>query len=184
MMLFSDSSVLDGLGRVLLVVGLVGQVSLFFFPEGRRILERSLGLLFTLVVIGGVALAWRADKLRDADRDLTPAQQAALSKAISQFPNLKFEMFASRADREAHALALKIAAAAKAGSGAMPPFNEAMPAPPKGVVLILRTKDTDQARAMLDAVGRTFMAARIAVISDLEPDLDDRTVRIVVGGKP
>src|SRR5882724_7552361 len=112
-------------------------VSPFFFPEGRRILERSLGLFFTLVVIGGVALAWRADKLRDADRDLTPAQQAALSNAISQFPNLKFEMFTSRADREAHALALKIAAAAKAGSGAMPPFNETMPAPPKGVVLIL-----------------------------------------------
>jgi len=64
----------------------VGAVSLFFFPEGRRILERLLGVLFTLVVVGGVALTWRAQQLRNADRDLTPAQQATLGKAIGQFP--------------------------------------------------------------------------------------------------
>ena len=80
-MFFSDPSVLDRLGEAVIVFGLVGQISLFFFPEGRRVLERSVGVLFTLVVIGGVALTWRAEKLRYADRDLTPAQQATFSKA-------------------------------------------------------------------------------------------------------
>jgi hypothetical protein len=73
MMLFSDPSVLDGLGKLLLILGLVGQVSLFFFPAGRRILERSLGVLFTVVAIGGVGVLWRAGIVLNADRDLTPA---------------------------------------------------------------------------------------------------------------
>jgi hypothetical protein len=184
MSLFSDPSLLNGLGEALVILGLAGQVSLFFFPEGRRILERSLGVLFTLVVIGGVVLTWRAEKLQDADRDLTPAQQATLSKAISQFPTVKYEVVASRADKEAHALALKIADAVKAGSGAVPPFHETIIAPPMGVVLVMRAKDTDLGRHFVDTVGRVLMAARIAVISDHAPDLDDNTVRIVVGGKP
>jgi hypothetical protein len=184
MSLFSDPSLLNGLGEGLVILGLAGQVSLFFFPEGRRILERSLGVLFTVVVIGGVALTWRAEKLQDADRDLTPAQQATLSQAISQFPTVKYEVLTSRADKEAHALALKIADAVKAGSGAMPRFDETMRAPPMGVVLILRGRDADLGRHFVDTVGRVLMAARIAVISDRAADLDDDTVRIVVGGKP
>jgi hypothetical protein len=184
MSLFSDPSLLNGLGEGLVILGLAGQVSLFFFPEGRRILERSLGVLFTVVVIGGVALTWRAEKLQDADRDLTPAQQATLSQAISQFPTVKYEVLTSRADKEAHALALKIADAVKAGSGTVPRFDETMPAPPMGVVLILRGRDADLGRHFVDTVGRVLMAARIAVISDRAPDLDDHTVRIVVGGKP
>ena len=55
MMLFSDPSFLSSVGQVLVVLGLVGQVSLFFFPEGRRILERSLGVMFTVLVVGGAA---------------------------------------------------------------------------------------------------------------------------------
>jgi hypothetical protein len=184
MMLFSDTSLIDGLGRLLLVLGLVGQVSLFFFPAGRRILERSLGVLFTVLAIGGVALTWRAETLREADRDLTPAQQATLSKAISQFPTLKFEVLTLRGDREANALALKIVDAIKAGSGAMPRFDDTTLARPNGVVLIFRDKDSDAGRAVSDRVGRALAAARIAVISDHIDDLDDHTVRIVVGGKP
>ena len=63
MMLFSDPSFLSSVGQVLVVLGLVGQVSLFFFPEARRLLERSLGVMFTVVVIGGVGLTWRARRL-------------------------------------------------------------------------------------------------------------------------
>jgi hypothetical protein len=183
-MLFSDPSLLGGLGEALVVLGLVGQVSLFFFPAGRRIMERSLGVLFTVVAIGGVALASRAATLRDADRGLTPAQQATLSKAVSQFPAFKFEVLTSRADKEAHSLALKIVDAVKAGSGATPSFGEAMPSLPMGVVLVLRANDADPGRTVVDTVGRAFMAARIAVISDRDTDLGDDTVRIVVGGKP
>jgi hypothetical protein len=183
MILFSEPSLLNDLGRGLIVLGLVGAVSLFFFPEGRRVLERSLGVLFTLVVIGGVGLTWRAEKLRNADRDLTPAQQAALGQAIGQFPAVKFEVFTSRGDREAYALAQKMVDAVKAGSGAMPAFDEWMPVLPVGVVLVLG-KETDPDHTMVDTVGRLLMAARIAVISDRTIELDRHTVRIVVGEKP
>ena len=122
-------------------------------------------------------------ELRNADRDLTPAQQAALSQAISQFPTVKFEVFTSRANREAHALALKIVDAVKAGSGRCRHFDEAMRPRPLGVVLVLG-KDADPDHTVVDTVGRLLMAARVAVISDKADDLADRTVRIVVGGKP
>ena len=167
----------------MIVLGLVGAVSLFFFPEGRRMLERSLGVLFTLVVIGGVALTWRAERLRNADRDLTPAQQATLGKALGQFPAVKFEVLTSRGDKEAHSLALKIVDAVKAGSGAMPLFDEKVLSPPVGVVLVLG-KEADPDHAVADTVGRLLMAAHIAVISDRTVELDEHTVRIVVGEKP
>jgi hypothetical protein len=48
-----------------------------------------------------------------ADRDLLPEQQVALSQAISQFPATKFEVYTTQSNREAHALALKIADAVK-----------------------------------------------------------------------
>jgi len=182
MILFSEPSLLNDLGQGLIVLGLVGAVSLFFFPEGRRILERSLGVLFTLVVIGGVALTWRAERLRNADRDLTPAQQATLSKALSQFPAVKFEVLTSRGDKEAQSLALKIVDAVKAGSGATPLFDEII-SPPVGVVLVLG-KEADPDHAVVDTVGRLLMAAHIAVISDRTVELDEHTVRIVVGEKP
>ena len=183
-MFFSDPSVLDRLGEVVIVLGLVGQISLFFFPEGRRTLERSVGVLFTLVAVGGVALTLRAEKLRNADRDLTPAQQATLSKAIGQFPTIKFEVIASREDKEAHALALKIVDAIKSGSGAMPQFGETLVKPMPGVVLLLDGKDAPLDRRVVDTVGRVLMAARIAVIGDIEPELGEHTLRIVVGKKP
>ena len=184
MISFSGLSFLYDLGQGLVVLGLVGAVSLFFFPKDRRILERSLGVLFTLMAIGGVGVMWKVDKLLAADRDLTPVQQATLSKAISQFPTLKFEVFASRGDREAHALALKIVHAVKAGSGAMPHFDDQMPSLPPGVVLILDDNDADPDHNFVDTVGRPLMAARIAVMGDRAIDLSEHTVRIVVGEKP
>ena len=181
---FSDPSLLNDLGQELIVLGLVGAVSLFFFPKDRRILERSLGVLFTVMAIGGVAGMWKAEQVRNADRNLTPVQQAALSKAISQFPTLKFEVFTSRGDREAYSLALKIVDAVKTGSGAMPLFDEAMLSPPMGVVLILDTKDAELVDEVVDTVGRPLMAARVAVISDRATEFGEHTLRIVVGGKP
>src|SRR4029077_12228956 len=129
MRLFSDPSFLSSVGQLLVVLGLVGQVSLFFFPAARRLLERSLGVLFTVVAIGGVGLTWRAQDLRDADRNLTPVQQAALGQAISQFPTVKYEVFAAGDDKEARALALKIIDAVKAGGGSAPAIEDLRSAP-------------------------------------------------------
>ena len=184
MNLFSDLSLLNGLGEALVVLGLVGAVSLFFFPMDRRMQERSLGVLFTLMAAGGVGLAWRADRLGNADRDLTPEQHVRLSKAISQFPTAKFEVLTSRGDREAHSLALKIVDAVKAGTGAMPAFEDEKLSLPIGVVLVFAAKDADFRHNVADTVGRRLMEARIAVISNIAPELREQTVRIVVGGKP
>ena len=60
------------------------------------------------------------DQLNNADRDLTPDQLAALSKSISQFLGVKFEVHILTGDREAQSLATKIVDAVKAGSGTVP----------------------------------------------------------------
>jgi hypothetical protein len=52
-----------------------------------------------------------------------------------------------------------------------------------GLVFVLG-KDADPDHTVVDTVGRLFMAARVAVISDRGIELDDHTVRIVVGEKP
>jgi hypothetical protein len=179
----ADLAFLKSLGECLAVLGLVGAVSLFFFPRDRRLQERALGLLFTLLAAGGVALIWRVDKLESAARDLSAAQQATLSQAISQFPAAKFQIFTNRVDREAHALTLKIVDAVKAGGGVISDYAEDRWLP-RGVVLSFADDDVDLRRKFVDKIGRQFMAARIIVISDSKPDLGENTVRITLGEKP
>ena len=58
------------------------------------------------------------------------------------------------------------------------------PLPQKGVVIVLRDSEADRARAIAATISRALMAARVACITDDEPAMDDRTVRIVVGEKP
>ena len=182
MSLLSEPSILDDLARLLVIGGIVGQCSLFFFPARRRLLERSLAVLFTIAVGGGVGLAWRADQLREADRTLNAAQQATLSRAVGQFPGLKYQVFARTDDREAEALARRIADAIKAGNGTAPSFDPIV-TPHSGVILLVRAREAVASRA-LDPIGRALMAARAATIYDLSPELEDNTVRIVVGRKP
>lgn len=183
MSLLSNPSLLDDLAVALLIVGFVGQVSPFFFPPDRPLLERSLALLFTVMVGAGVALAWHADRLRAADRDLTPAQQAEVAQAVRAFPGITYEVYTTRKDPEALALAHKIAAAVQAGSGTAPAFVEDLADPQAGVTLGTRTREVTAGRAV-PAIGRALMAARIATISDDVPELDDARMRIVVGRKP
>src|SRR5262245_60737019 len=123
----AELALLGNLGECLVAVGVVGAVSLFFFPKNRRVQERLLSVLFMLMAAGGVALAWRADSLGHADRDLTPAQQATIGNAISQFAAVKFEVMTSRGNSEANSLALTLVDAVKAGSGAMPHFYDQIP---------------------------------------------------------
>lgn len=175
-------SVLGGLSEFLLVLGLVGSISLFFFPKDRRALERSLGVLFTLLAVGGVSLLWRMDRLEHADRGMTPAQLAGLSEAMGQFPTVKFEVMTSRGNREANSLALKLAEAIKAGRGVAPEFSDALTPLPIGVSLV--TKDAGLGQKVSNAIGRRLMEARIAFAASNAPELGDDTVRIVVGERP
>lgn len=182
MMLFSDSDILDGLGYGLLAAGLAGLIGLVI-SDDRRLRKRVLGVFLAGVAIGGAGLMWRAEAVRNADRDLSPEQQVHLGWAISQLPAVSFEVYAFRADKEAYSLALKIADAVKSATG-VPPAEGELQSPQKGVTLVMRDDKTDLARSIINKVGRAFIAARIAVISDSTPELDDGTVRIVVGAKP
>jgi hypothetical protein len=185
MALFSDPWILDGLGILLMAVGAAGLVALFISTPFRRRMERSVGAICAAMAIGGGLLMVRAEALRDADRDLTPAQQANLAKAVSQFPDIRFEVFTAYGDNETRSLASKVVEAVKAGTGAAPTVGETQqPTVQKGVVLVMRDREADLGRAVAATIGRAFMAAHVASITDDEPALDDRTVRIIVGEKP
>jgi hypothetical protein len=51
----ADLSVLQGLSEGLIVLGLVGVVSLVFFSTDRPNQKRLMGVLFTLLALGGFA---------------------------------------------------------------------------------------------------------------------------------
>lgn len=182
MTLFHDPWILDGLGILLMAVGSAGLVAAFISrPLAAR---RAVGAACAAVAVGGVLLMVRAEALRNADRDLDPAQQAALARAIGRFPDVRFEVFTADADAETRSLAAKVVDAVKTATGAAPPTGETPPLPQKGVVLVLRDRETEFGRAIAATIGRAFMAARVASITDDGPGFDDRTVRIVVGQKP
>jgi len=127
----ADLSVLQGVSEGLIVLGLVGVVSLVAISTDRPKHKRSMVVVFTLMAFGGGALMWRIDHLDNADRDLTPDQLAALSKSISQFPGVKFQVHTLIGDREAQSLATKIVDAVKAGSEPLPQFVQVQALPPR-----------------------------------------------------
>ena len=185
--------ILEGLGILLLAVGAAGLVALFISQPLGRTLKRVVGAVCAVMAVAGVLLMTRADALRDADRDLSPAEQANLARAVSQVPNARFEVFTAHTDSETRALAAKVAEAVKAGTGRAPAVADIAPLkqkgvvpplPQKGVVIVLRDSEADHARAIAATISRALMAARVACITDDEPAMDDRTVRIVVGEKP
>lgn len=184
MTLLADPWILDSLGIVLLAVGSAGLVASFISLPLRPVMQRTVRVICPAMAIGGVLLMVRAEALREADRDLDPAQLANLAKAMSQFPNVRFEVFTAHTSNETRSLASKVVEAVKAGTGATPMVAETPPMPQKGVVLVLRDRETDLGRAVAGTIGRAFMAARVASITDDEPMLGDRTVRIIVGEKP
>lgn len=177
----ADLLVLRTLSEALIIVGLVGVASMFF--NERRIQRRWLGLSFALMAAAGAVLAWRVDRLQVADRDLTSAQQAALSKAVSRFPDVKFLVQTLPDDREAHSLAQKILDAVRAG-GATPQLVDALPGLPPGVILVFNPADGDLRRDLAGAVGTQLAAARIAVVADEDLWQPRQGVRIIVGKKP
>ena len=184
MTLFSDPWILDSVGTVLAAFGSAGLVALFISTPLRPAMKRSVGVICAVMAIGGGLLMVKAAAMRDADRDLTPAQQANLARAMSQFPNVRFEVFRAYTDDETRSLASKVVEAVKTGTGVMPPVADIPPRPQKGVVLVMRDREAGLGRAVSATIGRAFMAARVASITDDEPALDDRTVRIIVGEKP
>ncbi|MBL6615779.1 MAG: hypothetical protein ISP45_17340 [Reyranella sp.] len=178
---FGPTQLMD-LARVLAIVGVVGWVCVFICHLDRRFGQRALAVLSTVLLVGGAAMAWQADRLHRADRELSAEQQAALGQVIARFPDIRFIVMTQGQDKEAAALARKVVEAVKAG-GATPEFHEQLAAPPKGVVLGIRDKAAPAARAT-DAIGRAVMVDRIAIASDLVPELDGNTMRILVGQKP
>jgi hypothetical protein len=181
---FADPWILDSLGIALTAVGGAGLIALFISQPLGPVMKRAVGVTCAVMAVGGVLLMARAGSLRDSDRDLDPAQQAELAKALSRFPNVRFEVFMGHTGEETRSLTAKVVDAVKTGTGAAPMLGDVLPSQQKGVVLVLRDRETDLGRAVAVTIGRVLMAARVAAITDDEPGLDDRTVRIIVGEKP
>ena len=185
--------ILEGLGILLLAVGAAGLVSLFISQPLGRVLKRTVAVVCAVMAIAGGLLMARADALRDTDRDLSPAEQANLARAVGQLPKFRFEVFTAYPDSETRSLAAKVADAVKTGTGTAPALADIPPlmqkgvVPPtqqKGVVIVLRDTEAERGRAVATTIGRALMAARVACITDDDPSIDDRTVRIVIGEKP
>lgn len=181
---FADPWILDSVGIFLMAVGGAGLVALFISQPLGPALKRAVAASCAVMAVAGVLLAVRAESLRDADRNLDPAQQAELVRAIGKFPDARFEVFTTDADDETRSLTAKVVDAVKTATGTMPPIGTMPPRPQKGVVLVLRDREAGLGRAVAATIGRAFMAARVASITDDAPELDDRTVRIIVGQKP
>jgi hypothetical protein len=51
------------IGFIVLLLGLAGEIGVLFIPHNRRKLEKSLSVLFILIVIAGVAVGavWRRE---------------------------------------------------------------------------------------------------------------------------
>ena len=181
--MLSNPSILEVMAMIAFVLGLVGQVSLFAFPRDRRVFERMLAVLFTVMVGGGVGLAWRAEQLRDTDREFTSAQLVGLRQAFAKHPEVFVELHWGIGDRESQSVARKIAEAVKAGTGRPPIAEYSIFTPLQGVILVVRDRSVG-AGAAVDPVGRALMAARIGTTSEADPELPPDTMRIVVGRKP
>jgi hypothetical protein len=185
--------ILEGLGVLLLAMGAAGLVALCISQPLSPALKRTVATICAVMTVGGGLLFARAEALRDADRDLTPSELANLARAMSQFPDARFEVFSADTGNETRSLASKLADAVKTGTGNapavadIPPLMQkdvVPPVPQAGVVIVLRDREGALGRAVAKTIGRALMAARVACITDDAPELDDRTVRIVIGPKP
>ena len=165
MTLFFDPWILDGVGIFLMAFGAAGFVALFVSRPLGPVMMRSLGVACVAMAIGGALLLVRAASVREADRDLDPAQQANLAEAMSRFRDNRFEVFTANAHDETRALASKVVEAVKTGTGTAPMVGETPPAPQTGVVMVLHDRESDLGRAVAATIGRAFMAARIASIT-------------------
>src|ERR1700754_3765946 len=97
---FFDPWILDGLGILLIAVGSAGLVALFIATPLRPGMKRSVGAICAAMAIGGGLLMVRAETLRGADRNLDPAQQAELARAMGRFPGIRFQVFTAWPDDE------------------------------------------------------------------------------------
>jgi hypothetical protein len=90
----SDPETLKSLGFWLLVIGLAGDIAVLFIPSRKRSLEKSLAVLFIVVIITGVVIDRVGDSIladRSAPRSLNEAQQASIAERLRSFG--KHEMF-------------------------------------------------------------------------------------------
>ena len=174
-----------------MAVGSAGLVALLISQP--LAMKRAVGAICAAMALGGVLLLVKAQALREADRDLDPAQQAHLATALSRFPNTSFQVFTADTGNETRSLASKVAEAVKTGTGNPPAVAEVSPVMKKGVfppvvqpgvIIVLHDRESEFGRAVANTIGRALMAARVACFTVDDREMDGRTVRIVVGAKP
>ena len=122
------------------------------------------------------------DQLNNADRDLTPDQLAALSKSISKFLGVKFEVHVYRR-QGSPVVGDEVNRCGEGGKRNGATFGELQSLPPR-MIFVFAVKDTDLRRDISDAVGRRLAAARITAGVDFSAEQPEHTVTIIVGKKP
>jgi hypothetical protein len=90
------SSVFKEIGSLLLLIGLSGEVAVAVVKISRKRLEKSLAVVFALLVLIGVGLEYWADRPRQID-------ETRLVEALKIFPNTPFD-FSVELDPESVAL--------------------------------------------------------------------------------
>src|SRR3954467_4822272 len=93
---FVDASALKSFGNSILLVGLAGDILVLFISAKRHKLEKTLAVVFILIIIGGIALERIADSWAEP-RSLSVPQQAELRSKLSAFPKTNSFILASTA---------------------------------------------------------------------------------------
>lgn len=83
--LFPTAEDLKAFGNNALILGLVGDIAVLFIPSTKRILERTLAIVFILFIIGGVWMEHIADKALGTPRSLSLDAQARVAAKLCPF---------------------------------------------------------------------------------------------------
>jgi len=86
--MYLSPDALKAVGFWVLITGLVGEISVLFIPASRRVLEKSLAVLFILIVILGIAVEIIGDNninKRNGPRHLSETGSAKLTDLMKVF---------------------------------------------------------------------------------------------------
>lgn len=94
----SNPAFWGAVGFWILMIGLIGELIVIFVPSGRT--EKVLAIIFTLLIVAGVAVEHTADAKRFTPRDLNEEQQQLLVSRLKPFAGQKVDLIIKYASEE------------------------------------------------------------------------------------
>ena len=186
---------LKEIGEIILLIGLSGEVAILVLGLSKGAWERGLGVLFAVLVLVGVGLAYWAD----SPRTIGPKSQQRIAEAIKPFADTPFD-FSVELDPESVDLMESIGSALEKagwhrqavaqGFGYIPPGKTvAGIAVLKGVEIQIaesRRQDWGEpgkaAAVLLRALRNEGLTAFLKLVPDVQESKD--AIHIKVGAKP